>query len=112
MKKIIRKWLDIDQEISSLQRDNKALYTLARKQKETLRFLQKEFKIGLDIHHENKGRDRSWAVVCLRGRPEQIRFIDLENGYEVEISRFLMNFEHSQKIIDSPFQLGRRVLKF
>jgi hypothetical protein len=58
--------------------------------------------IGVDVHYKEP---HSWAVICIQGKPEYIKFINLgrDNKTAKEIMMWLRQFEGSNIIIDSPF---------
>lgn len=57
--------------------------------------------VGTDI--ESRSGDHSWAVVCVKGKPEYIKFVPLGGADTREIINFLKRFQYSNHIIDSPF---------
>lgn len=57
--------------------------------------------VGVDVGFHSE--DHSWAVVCIQGRPEYVKFIPLEHRDAVDILRFLKQFEYSNRVVDSPF---------
>ena len=48
--------------------------------------------------------EHSWAVVCVAGRPEYVKFIPLNNSDTRTVMDFLKHFQYSQHIIDSPLR--------
>ena len=57
--------------------------------------------VGTDIGYQSN--DHSWAVVCVKGKPEYVKFLPLV-GYDTrEIINFLKRFQYSNRVIDSPF---------
>lgn len=69
--------------------------------------------VGVDI--ELYPNDYSWAVVCIKGRPEYVKFIPLNHEYARDIMIFLKQFEYSNRVVDSPFafrdMVENRVIK-
>jgi len=57
----------------------------------------------LDIGVDHHTKDASWAVVCIKGKPETVRFMKLEAQTAREIRDFLKRFDASNVIFDSPF---------
>jgi len=57
--------------------------------------------VGVDVGFHSV--DHSWAVVCIQGRPEYVKFVPLEHRDATDVLRFLKQFEYSNKVIDSPF---------
>ena len=55
--------------------------------------------VGTDIglYH-----DHSWAVICIHGKVDYVRFIDMRQEDVRTIVKFLKNFEYSNRITDSP----------
>ncbi len=54
--------------------------------------------IGVDIC----SYDHSWAVVCVKGHPEYVKFMELSNKDTREIIDYLNHFKYSNLVIDSP----------
>lgn len=46
--------------------------------------------------------EHSWAVVCIKGKPEYVKFMPLNSGETREVINFLKRYERSNHIIDSP----------
>lgn len=57
--------------------------------------------IGTDIGFYSD--DHSWAVVCIKGRPEYVKFIPLSHRDAHAVLDFLKRFRYSDRVIDSPF---------
>lgn len=58
--------------------------------------------VGTDVGFRSD--DHSWAVVCVKGKPEYIKFVPLGGADTREIINFLKRFQYSNHIIDSPFR--------
>lgn len=58
--------------------------------------------VGLDVHLKEP---HSWAVICIQGKPEYIKFINLgkDNKTARDIMMWLKQFEGSNITVDSPF---------
>jgi hypothetical protein len=58
--------------------------------------------VGIDIHLKEP---HSWAVICIKGKPEYIKFINLGNDNKTarEIMMWLRQFEGSNITVNSPF---------
>lgn len=63
--------------------------------------------VGVDI--ELYSNDYSWAVVCIKGRPEYVKFIPLNHKDARDIMIFLKHFEYSNRVVDSPFAFRNMV---
>ena len=58
--------------------------------------------LDVGVDHNVRYGD-SWAVICIKGKPETVRFIVLESQTAREMHEFLKRFEQSNVIFDSPF---------
>ena len=47
--------------------------------------------------------DHSWAVVCIKGHPEYVKFIPLSHKDTRGVLDFLKHFKYSDRVVDSPF---------
>lgn len=47
--------------------------------------------------------DHSWAVVCIKGHPEYVKFIPLSHKDARDVLDFLKRFRYSDRVIDSLF---------
>jgi hypothetical protein len=56
--------------------------------------------IGTDVHYSKTGR--SWAVICIEGNLNIVKFIDLDRKCAQDILYFLKQFEAGKYCIDSP----------
>lgn len=56
--------------------------------------------VGTDIHLYD---DHSWAVVCIKGHPEYVKFIPLSHKDARGVLDFLKHFKYSDRVVDSPF---------
>jgi len=61
--------------------------------------------IGADI--EFYSEDHSWAVVCIAGKPEYVKFISLSKNDSRSVIDFLKRFQYSKHIVDSPIGFRR-----
>lgn len=55
--------------------------------------------VGVDVDYNR----HSWAVVCIEGRPEYVKFVDLTGAEAIDIKSFLNRFNKKKVIVDSPF---------
>jgi hypothetical protein len=60
--------------------------------------------VGTDIGLYN---DHSWAVICIHGKIDYVRFIDMRHEDVMSIAKFLKTFEYSNRITDSPLGYKR-----
>lgn len=57
--------------------------------------------VGTDVGFYSD--DHSWAVVCIKGHPEYVKFIPLSHKDAQEVLYFLKHFKYSDRVVDSPF---------
>jgi len=55
--------------------------------------------IGTDVHRSN---GHSWAVVCIEGKMNLVKFVDLERRDARDVLGFLKQFEAGRHCIDAP----------
>ena len=58
---------------------------------------------GVDVDYHSKN---SWAVICIDGHPEYIKFVDLKGSEVRDIENFLRRFEKSNVVVDSPVRIN------
>ena len=56
--------------------------------------------IGTDVRQYNG--EHSWAVICIEGKMNIVKFIDLNGRYARDILDFLKQFEAGRHCIDTP----------
>ena len=49
-----------------------------------------------------KSSEHSWAIICVHGKMDYVKFIDMSHRDIMEISHFLKRFEYSNRVTDSP----------
>lgn len=57
--------------------------------------------VGTDVGFHSD--DHSWAVVCIKGHPEYVKFIPLSHKDARDVLDFLKRFRYSDRVVDSPF---------
>lgn len=57
--------------------------------------------VGADVCH-NKSGERSWAVVCIEGNYNVVKFVDLRGADYRRMLDFLKQYEGSRMVIDAP----------
>ena len=57
--------------------------------------------IGVDVGFHSD--DHSWAVVCIKGHPEYVKFMPIHGEDAKDIIDFLKQFQGSNQVVDSPF---------
>ncbi|KAI4445258.1 hypothetical protein C823_007765 [Eubacterium plexicaudatum ASF492] len=131
LKDKIRKWLFSDEmnRITSLEEkynefDNwikisGRMYSLSAEAKKNCECSQRELEecrklitqicdVGVDVGF--RGEEHSWAVVCVAGNPEYVKFISLNRGDAQQVMDFLKRFQYSKHVIDSPLAF-RNILR-
>ena len=85
---------------------------LSKESYETNVQLQKLITPLLDVGTDMGFRDdHSWAVVCVKGKPEYVKFVSLEHKDTREIIDFLKRYDKSNHVIDSPFAFRDMIRK-
>lgn len=56
--------------------------------------------------------EHSWAVVCVEGRPEYVKFIPLSRADARTVMNFLRQFQYSQLIVDSPLRFKDELQRY
>lgn len=64
------------------------------------KFMNSICDVGTDIGY--KSVDHSWAVICVHGKRDYVKFVDMNQSDIITISKFLKNFEYSNRVTDSP----------
>ena len=57
--------------------------------------------VGTDIGFRSD--DHSWAVVCIQGKTDYVKFMPLQHKDARDVAEFLKNFKYSNRCTDSPF---------
>ena len=74
---------------------------------ECRRLLTQFVDIGVDVGFHSD--DHSWAVICIAGKPEYVKFMPLEYKDAKCVLDFLKQFQYSRQVIDSPFAFKEMV---
>ena len=56
--------------------------------------------IGVDVGFHTE--EHSWAVICIAGKPEYVKFLPLTHRDARGVLDFLKQFQYSRQVIDSP----------
>lgn len=76
-------------------------YQQAEREVEECRRLITQFvDVGVDVGFHSE--EHSWAVICIEGHPEYVKFLPLTGDTSREVLKFLKQFEYSKRVIDSP----------
>ena len=60
--------------------------------------------VGTDIGY--KDVDHSWAVICVHGKRDYVKFVDMNQADVRSINTFLKQFQYSNRVTDSPLSKG------
>lgn len=82
----------LHQRISQTEKDTKVLHTT----------LESILHIGTDFSNPNYGR--SWAVICIEGNINIVKFVDLDRLNAREVLNFLKRYEGGRHCIDTPLK--------
>lgn len=66
--------------------------------------LRNVVSVGANVEssqHFNK-EGRSWAIICIEGNYNIVKFIDMKGNNYKEILNFLKQFECSRRVVDAP----------
>lgn len=64
------------------------------------KFMNSICDVGTDIGFRSD--DHSWAVICIHGKMDYVKFVDMNQKDIQSIANFLKNFEYSNRVTDSP----------
>ena len=130
LKEKIRKWLleilqpDIDALKNEIDESNATLkiaqsncndatrqLKISTQQNEEMKKMYNQITdVAVDVgfHDEN----RSWAVVCIAGRLEYVKFIPLSGADARTVMNFLRQFQYSRLIVDSPLRFKDELQRY
>lgn len=76
---------------------------ISTKQNEEMKKMYNQITdVAVDVGFHDS--ERSWAVVCIAGRPEYVKFIPLSGADARTVMNFLRQFQYSRTIVDSPLR--------
>lgn len=94
-------WINAADKMYSLSTDAKKICDESQKELvECKKLLNQICDVGVDVGF--RGEEHSWAVVCVAGRPEYVKFLPLNRGDARRVMDFLKKFQYSKHVIDSP----------
>lgn len=59
-------------------------------------------EVGVDVHPYARDSG-SWAVICIDGKPNYMKFVRFERNDVRSLQEFLRRFEYSRHVVDSPY---------
>ena len=130
LKEKIRKWLleilqpDIDALKNEINESNTTLRfatnncneavrqcQISTKQNEEMKKMYNQITdVAVDVGFHDL--EHSWAVVCIAGRPEYVKFIPLSRADARTVMNFLRQFQYSQLIVDSPLRFKDELQRY
>ena len=84
------------------------LYNAKKEVEECRKLVTQLLDIGVDVGFHTE--DHSWAVICIAGKHEYVKFLPLNYRDAKDVLHFLKQFEYSKHVIDSPIAF-RNMLK-
>ena len=76
------------------------LHNAEKEVEECRKLLTQLVDIGVDVGFHTE--EHSWAVICIAGHPEYVKFLPLTHRDARGILDFLKQFQYSRQVIDSP----------
>lgn len=64
------------------------------------KFMNSICDVGTDIGYTTS--EHSWAVICVHGKMDYVKFVDMHQSDIRTIVEFLKNFKYSNRVTDSP----------
>lgn len=130
LKEKIRKWLleilqpDIDALKNEIDESNAMLKIaqgncneaarqcqISTKQNEEMKKMYNQITdVAVDVGFHDS--EHSWAVVCIAGRPEYVKFIPLSRADARTVMNFLRQFQYSKLIVDSPLRFKDELQRY
>lgn len=74
---------------------------------ECRRLLTQFVDVGVDVSFYPD--NYSWAVICIAGKPEYVKFMPLAHKDAEYVLHFLKQFQYSRQVIDSPFAFKKMI---
>lgn len=106
IKKLI-KWLDLENIKGDIKRNYREFKAFKKISHEDMGIIQSQihninqlYSVGVDVGIRDH---RNWAVICIEGKPNYVRFVDLGRNEVREVQRFLKQFEGSNRMVDAPY---------
>ena len=107
LKNKLRNWL-FKEELNKLNLIERELDQSLETNVQLQKLITPLLDVGTDIGFRD---DHSWAVVCVKGKPEYVKFVSLEHKDTREIINFLKRYDKSNHVIDSPFAFRDMIRK-
>ena len=85
---------NIKNDISHLQESMKILHNT----------VENVVHIGTDVRENYSNSEHSWAVICVEGKINIVKFVDLNRNDSRYVLDFLKQFEAGRHCIDTPYK--------
>lgn len=88
--------------MASVQLNNaeNQLHSAEKEVEECRRLITQLIDIGVDVGFHTE--EHSWAVICIAGHPEYVKFLPLTHRDARGVLDFLKQFQYSRQVVDSP----------
>lgn len=83
------------------------LHNAEKEVEECRRLITQLVDIGVDVGFHTE--EHSWAVICIAGHPEYVKFLPLTHRDARGVLDFLKQFQYSRQVIDSPIAFRNMV---
>jgi len=97
---------DIDHKLASIDVDLKYLNKDVSHFQDSVNAIHNTIEnvihIGTDVYQPNQGH--SWAVVCVEGKMNLVKFVDLNRQDARDVLDFLKRYEAGRHCIDTPYK--------
>ena len=97
----------IEESINRLRLASIQLGNSEKEIEECRRLLTQFVDMGVDVGFHSD--DHSWAVICIAGKPEYVKFMPLAHKDAKCVLDFLKQFQYSSQVLDSPFAVREMV---
>lgn len=105
----IKQWL-LKDEVQIFEQTQYELTQTRQELKYLIDLISPISDIGVDVHIRGQ---YNWAVICIHGKTDFVKFINMERKDVREISSFLRRFEKSNVCVDHPYpDLFRGSIRF
>ena len=108
----LKSWLDVDiceNSIELLNNTTKNINSEISHFQESVNTLHNTVEnvvhIGTNVHKTNQyNQERSWAVICIEGKLNIVKFVSLDRDNAMDILKYLKQFEAGRHCIDHPYK--------
>lgn len=96
----LKRWL-FKEELEDLKNMIHEYFLVKKSLLNNIELMESILDVGVDVS-DPKTQEYSWAVVCIKGHPEHVRFVNLTGQDASQVLNFLKHFENSNVAVDSP----------